>query len=405
MSQGSAITEQLTYKYLLDWSDKFEDSKMWSGMAIYCLWGVSYTSVAFIRNAILQFAGLRVSRLLHRNMLYRVLHSKIDEFIEKVPTGQIVNRFSKDINICDTQIVFNLSYFIQLFCRVLGEYAMVVFVTSWYLSIAIVPLLIIGIWFQQYYMKIKREVVRFEAVTRSPLLNLVGDTLRGLPSIRAMELQAYMKGRFLGLLNANLQNGILMVALDSWFGLRISFLNLLVIQLPCYGLIVYFLCWPAAEGSTSISSTNIAYAIFAITSALTDTINCIKVWAGVESTFISFERCFLFDKIEPEAMYTTFDKEIKNVSKMVDQPLTNYKNSPAIVKEGELVFQEVSAKYQEDGDLVINDLSFKIAPREKIGIIGRTGAGKSSLIKLFWNCLAPCSGNIIVDGTNIVDVD
>lgn len=122
MSQSSAITEQLTYRYLLDWSSKFEDSKMWHGMAIYCLWGVSYTSVAFIRNAILSFAGLRVSRLLHRNMLYRVLHSKIDEFIEKVPTGQIVNRFSKDINICDTQIIFNLSYFIQLFCRVLGEF-------------------------------------------------------------------------------------------------------------------------------------------------------------------------------------------------------------------------------------------------------------------------------------------
>lgn len=65
----------------------------------------------------------------------------------------------------------------------------------------------------------------------------------------------------------------------------------------------------------------------------------------------------------------------------------------------------VSAKYTDDGNLVINDLSFKIKPKEKIGIIGRTGAGKSSLIKLFWNCLAPCSGKIVVDQTDISNVD
>jgi len=160
----------------------------------------------------MQFAGLRVSKLLHRNMIFRVLHSKIDEFIEKVPTGRIVNRFSKDIVVTDSQIIFNLSYFIRLFCGVLSELSLVVIFTSPWLGFAVVPLLIVGIWFQQYYMKVKREVVRGEAVTRSPLLNLVGDTLRGLPSIRAMKLENFMKSKMLVAINENLKNAILTVA-------------------------------------------------------------------------------------------------------------------------------------------------------------------------------------------------
>jgi len=112
--------------------------------------------------------------------------------------------------------------------------------------------------------------------------------------------------------------------------------------------------------------------------------------------------------IEPEEMYLDFNKDLKNLDKMTSKNLnsvTKDRNNEPIVKEGELQFQQVSARYTDDGDMVINNLSFKIKPKEKIGIIGRSGAGKSSLIKLFWNCLKPCSGEIIVDSTNIEKVD
>lgn len=77
----------------------------------------------------------------------------------------------------------------------------------------------------------------------------------------------------------------------------------------------------------------------------------------------------------------------------------------AIVSQGELIFNKVSARYNPYSDMVIKELSFRIAPKEKIGIVGRTGAGKSSLIKMFWHCLKPTSGDIIVDGINIANVD
>lgn len=79
---------------------------------------------------------------------------------------------------------------------------------------------------QKYYMKIKREIVRNEAISRSPVLNLVGDTLRGLPSVRAMKLEGFLKEKMSFLINENLKNSTLTFALDAWFGFRISLLNI-----------------------------------------------------------------------------------------------------------------------------------------------------------------------------------
>lgn len=212
----------------------------------------------------LMYSGVRVSQTLHRNMTFRILHSKIDDFIEKVPTGRIINRFSKDIDIVDRIVPWNLSYFVRLFCAVLSELALVVITITPFLAIVVVPLIIIAFFMQAYYMKIKREIVRGEAVSRSPIINLVGDTVRGLPSVRGMKLQKYLKDKMRFLINENLKNSILTYALDSWFGIRISFLNLFLIQVPCYALIVYFLKY---SDKIEVSPYQIAYAMFAITSA------------------------------------------------------------------------------------------------------------------------------------------
>lgn len=101
-------------------------------------------------------------------------------------------------------------------------------------------------------------------------------------------------------------------------------------------MIVYIL-WDMSNGGTfghNMDSSKIAFSIFAITNALVDTITCIKIFTTVESSFISFERCFLFDSIEPEEKYNDFKKEIKILDKLATSQIKSSQKQP-IVKNGE----------------------------------------------------------------------
>ena len=161
------------------------------------------TTSAFARNCICVLGFLRLSKILHRGMLFRVLHSKIDEFIEVVPTGRILNRFSKDIQIVDNQTIQNFSFFIKVFSGIIAQYVWLIITINYWVILPIILLVFCIFKLQQYYMNVKREIVRLESISRSPIISLINDTVRGLPSIRAMNLQKYLKGKMKNLLNEN----------------------------------------------------------------------------------------------------------------------------------------------------------------------------------------------------------
>lgn len=123
-----------------------------------------------------------------------------------------------------------------------------------------------------------------------------------------------------------------------------------------------------------------------------------------ESALISIERCQFFNKIPYENGYKTVTQEEKKY--MFCKPNIKpaslcLQPSRELIPQGKVVFQNVTARYGEDSEPVLKNLSFTVNPGEKIGIVGRTGAGKSSLIKLFWMSLKPSSGQVLIDGTDV----
>lgn len=133
-----------------------------------------------------------------------------------------------------------------------------------------------------------------------------------------------------------------------------------------------------------------------------DAIKTLQMVSDLETMLISVEFCVDFEKIEPESRYTAFYKEEE---KMVNLPAISslnpslyapsYKNKEFhIIKAGKVVFDNVSARYISSSENVITDLNFIVRAGEKIGVVGRTGAGKTSLLKLFWRCLDPSKGRI-----------
>lgn len=134
--------------------------------------------------------------------------------------------------------------------------------------------------------------------------------------------------------------------------------------------------------------------------------------SDLETILISVEFCVDFEKIEPEDMYTKFKAEEEKMvdlpqkfkqsaSSMVEKVDTGYK----IIKHGKVQFKKVSARYPSKSNCVISNLTFTAQPGQKIGVVGRTGAGKTSLLKLFWRGLETCAGQIKIDDKDITKCD
>lgn len=202
------------------------------------------------------------------------------------------------------------------------------------------------------------------------------------------------------LLHANMVNSITSAGLDAWFKLRIAMASIFIVQIPCFAYMLFY--------HEDISVQKLSLFMLIVTGLSSDILQFLTFVSDFESNMIAIERINYFEKIPHEPHYYNFDAERKKylyLPAKVDLRKLTCSPSDKIVKQGEVVFSNVTARYGEDAEPVLKDLDFKVTPGEKIGIVGRTGAGKSSLIKLFWMSLSPSEGQVLIDGVDISKVD
>lgn len=342
-------------------------------------------------------------------MVSRVFHSKVLDFLERVPLGRIINRFANDVYNVDFTTLAELIVFLGYVIAVLLDLVVTVKYTTFASIFLVIIFGIVGIYIQRTYMLAKRELLRMELSTNSPIASLFGEVIKGLPEIRSMRLAGYFKNKLKVALGENLKNNILIFGCDQWFDLRIGFANIIFVQIPCYTYLTYLFCYGECN------MTGIAMALIYSTNITADCIDMLTNFSDFESSLISVERCNAFTVIAPEEGYSNFEAEEKKMitlKKSDKVPLKYWKYAPAlklenphIIKEGRISFDNVSARYNEKADNVLSNLSFEIRPKEKIGIVGRTGAGKSTVTKLFWRCLDYYQGSIKIDGKDIKHCD
>lgn len=224
-----------------------------------------------------------------------------------------------------------------------------------------------------------------------------------------MEYQNYFKALFNKKMNDNISYCILSAGCTQWYSLRLNMVNIFFVQLPCYAYLLYMYF-----ANNDIDITSLAMTVIYASEISNDATWVLNNFSQVETSMIYVERCASFEEIEPEEYYSNFlieEKIMVNLSTDLkklnaseyapDNILTGHK----IIKNGGIEFVNLSAKYPNNKENVLKNLTLSIKSGEKIGIIGRTGAGKTSLIKLFWRCLEPCEGKLIIDGKNIAKSD
>lgn len=176
---------------------------------------------------------------MHARMVYHIIHAKITTFLERVPSGRIINRFTSCIDMLDLNTMPRITLISLTFSCLMLDFCMIITGTTWYALIMIVLFVLSGVYVQNIYAVAKSEVVRLLNTTRSPMAHLTSEVLRGLPEIRAMKLKNYVNDEMRFLINENLKNSVMVFALNAWFQLRVAFLNILVIQAPAFIYLSY----------------------------------------------------------------------------------------------------------------------------------------------------------------------
>ncbi|XP_052782620.1 ATP-binding cassette sub-family C member 4-like isoform X3 [Mya arenaria] len=317
------------------------------------------------------------SQALHNTMFTSVLRSQIG-FFDNNPVGRILNRFSKDIGHMDDLLPITFFDFTQCALLILGIVGVAGAVNPW-VFLVVAPLIVLFVVIRRYYIRTSRHIKRLEGSTRSPVFSHLSASLQGLHTIRAFEVQEKFIEEFDSHQDLHTESWFLFLSSSRWLAIRLDWLCAMFVSA------VSFFCVLAADSlDAGLVGLSMTYAM---------TLMGMFQWgvrqsAEVENQMISVERVLDYAKLPSEAPLESSDDH---------KPALTWPQNGAISSE------KASLKYSPDAPTVLKNLSFNIKGREKIGIVGRTGAGKSSLITMLFRLVEP-TGHIMIDDVDIQEI-
>ncbi|KAH8272109.1 hypothetical protein KR026_008581 [Drosophila bipectinata] len=320
---------------------------------------------------------LRISLHLH-DKLFRGITRASMYFFNTNSSGRILNRFSKDIRTVDTDLPHTLLDCLAFVIDVSGVLIIVAIANYWLLVPAGVIVVILGC-IRYLYVNTSRSVKRLESISRSPVFSLTNQTFQGLTTIRALQAQSALESEFHGYQNANTSAWFLFLSCTRAFALWSDLLCIGYMAAVTFSFLLL---------KNEFFSGDVGLAILHST---TMTGMCqwgMRQTAELENQMTSVERVLEYTEQPSEAPLETAEKF---------KPKTEWPS------KGRIEFTNFKLRYSPKEAPVLRDLNFTIEPREKIGIVGRTGAGKSSIIQSIFR-LACNEGMIRIDDVDIENI-
>ncbi|XP_062343792.1 ATP-binding cassette sub-family C member 4 isoform X4 [Cinclus cinclus] len=332
--------------------------------------GLTVATILFgiIRSLLVFQVLVNSGQNLHNRMFQSILKAPV-LFFDRNPIGRILNRFSKDIGHLDDLLPLTFLDFLQTLLQIFGVVAVAVAVIPWIL-IPLIPLFILFIFLRRYFLDTSRDIKRLESTTRSPVFSHLSSSLQGLWTIRALKAEERFQKLFDAHQDLHSEAWFLFLTTSRWFAVRLDAICAIFVIVVAFGSLLL---------NKTLNSGQVGLALsYAIT--LMGTFQWgVRQSAEVENLMISVERVMEYTELEKEAPWET--------SK---HPPPEWPN------QGMIAFENVNFTYSLDGPLVLRHLSVLIKPKEKVGIVGRTGAGKSSLIAALFRLAEP-EGRIWID--------
>lgn len=343
----------------------------------YSLFGLSQAIFILLFTFTGAFAYVRAAFRLHNNMLYSVLRTPLS-FFDTTPMGRITNRFSQDIDIIDNALRNEMNTLFHTVSRILGSVIIIAYSIPVFTGF-VIPLVVCYIALLYFYIPTARELERTNSVTRSPIFNHFSETLSGTASIRAYGATERFIQQSQKRVNDNIKPFYCLVLANEWLALRIQLLSSVMVFSACAAGIM---SRGSLNGSLLGMSINYAFEITQILNWL------LSVIVQFQTSFISVERVNEFCHLKSEASWNIDNEDI-------DQ------NWP---RTGNVEFNDYRTRYRPGLDLVLKGINCYIPSGEKVGVVGRTGAGKSSLTLALFRIIEAADGSILIDGQNIADM-
>ncbi|KAM4591513.1 ATP-binding cassette sub-family C member 2 [Odontesthes bonariensis] len=367
--------------WLSDWTDDSVDyfNKTYPNhvrdtrVGVYGALGVAQGLFVFLGTFIFAKASIDASRILHSRLLNNILRVPM-VFFDTTPIGRIVNRFAKDIFSVDEAIPMSLRSWIMCLLGVLSTLVVICLATPFFIVI-IIPLAIIYFFVLRFYVATSRQLRRLDSVSRSPIYSHFGETVSGLSVIRAFKHQERFLKHNEVTIDENLKSVYPWIVSNRWLAVRLEFLG---------NLVVFFSALFAVIARDSIDGglvgLSISYAL-----SVTQTLNwLVRTTSELETNVVAVERVSEYSELENEAKWITETRPPKNWP-----------------EAGRLQFIDYKVRYRPGLDLVLHGITCDIASTEKVGIVGRTGAGKSSLTNCLFRIIEAAEGRILIDDIDI----
>uniref|UniRef100_A0A674F3Y4 ATP binding cassette subfamily C member 4 (PEL blood group) n=1 Tax=Salmo trutta TaxID=8032 RepID=A0A674F3Y4_SALTR len=372
-----ATHEQLTYlergKVLMYSPDVFV-----SFCTLFCLCvGLTGATIifGFLRSLVFFNVLVNSAQTLHNRMFTAILRTPV-RFFDVNPIGRILNRFSKDIGYLDSLLPWTFVDFIQVFLQILGVIIVAAAVIPWIL-IPVVPLLVVFLFLRRYFLQTSRDIKRLESTTRSPVFSHLSSSLQGLWTIRAFKAQQRFQQAFDAHQDLHSEAWFLFLTTSRWFALRLDGICSIFVTITTFGCL--FLRDDLKAGAVGLA---LSYAVTLIGMFQWG----VRQSAEVENMMTSVERVVEYTELESEAPWET-----------------DIRPPPDWPRHGFITFDQVNFSYYADSPPVLKNITAVFRSREKVGIVGRTGAGKSSLISALFRLAEP-DGRISIDGVLTAEI-
>ncbi|THW33635.1 putative multidrug resistance protein [Aureobasidium pullulans] len=316
-------------------------------------------------------------RSLHWTLLSIVCAAPMS-FFTNTDSGIILNRFSQDMNIIDSHVPTAIGGIFHSIASIMWDTALVCY-GSYYMAACIPVLAAVVYCIQLFYLRTSRQLRLLDLELKSPLFTHFNEMKDGLATIRAFGWQESFYQKFIQALDASQRPYYLLYMIQQWLGLCLSLLVAAVAV-----ILVAF----ATQFRSQTSDSAIGIALVNVIGLSTTLANLIRQWTNLETSIGSIARLKQLEaSVKPESS-----------TGQADEPSTDWPSAGAVT------YNNVCGAYDETAPIVLHNVNLQISPGEKIGVCGRTGSGKSTLISLLFRIIPVRSGTVKIDGQDIATI-
>ncbi|WJX86374.1 ATP-binding cassette sub- C member 8 [Trifolium repens] len=392
--EGGKVIQSGSYENLLIAGTAFElltSSSYWLAIAIeipkvtnvtligvYAL--ISFASAAFIygRTYLTALLGLKASTAFFSSFTTAIFNAPM-LFFDSTPVGRILTRASSDLSILDFNIPYSITFVVSITLEIAVVICIMVSVT-WQVLIIAIPAMVASIFIQNYYQATARELVRINGTTKAPVMNFAAEISHGVVTVRAFNMVDRFFKNFIKLVDTDASLFFHSNVVMEWVILRVEAIQNLTVITAALLLILL----PRGYVSSGLVGLSLSYA-FTLTGAQ---VFWTRWFSNLSNYIISVERInqFIHIPAEPPAI------------------VDNNRPPFSWPSKGRIDLQGLEISYRPNAPLVLKGITCTFKEGSRVGVVGRTGSGKSTLISALFRLVEPSRGDILIDGINICSI-